>query len=71
MKALVVGGSVSGLAVGLFAPRRGVEVAIVDADPKTDPTQRFDEALARSIRRPTPQSAHSHAFLAGARGAER
>lgn len=66
MRALVIGGSVTGLAVGLFAARRGVEVTIVDADAETDPTLRFDEALARSVRRPTPQAAHSHAFLARA-----
>lgn len=68
MRALVIGGSVTGLAVGLFAARRGVEVTIVDADAETDPRQRFDEALARSVRRPTPQAAHSHAFLARAHG---
>ncbi len=66
MRALIVGGSVAGLATGLFAARRGVQVTIVDADPATDPKLRFDEALARSIRRPTPQAAHSHAFLARA-----
>lgn len=63
MKALVIGGSVTGLAVGLFAARRGVEVTIVDADDETDPGRRFDETVARSVRRPTPQAAHSHAFL--------
>ncbi len=66
MKALVLGGSIAGLSVGLFAARRGVDVTIVDADHATDPTRRFDEAAARSIRRPTPQSAHSHAFLSRA-----
>ncbi|MEM8621668.1 MAG: NAD-binding protein, partial [Actinomycetota bacterium] len=66
MSVVIVGGSVSGLSVGLFAARRGVEVTIVDADDATDPSLPFDEARARTTRRPTPQSAHSHAFLAKA-----
>ncbi len=64
MRAAVIGGSVSGLAFALFAAARGVEVTVLDADTEANPGLRIDESLVRTPRRPTPQSAHSHAFLA-------
>lgn len=64
MKVVVIGSSISGLAFSVFAARRGIQVSVLDADPMTDPALRPCESLARNPRRPTPQSAHSHAFLA-------
>ncbi len=66
MRIVVVGGSVAGLSVALFAARQGADVVILDSDEATDPNRRFDETVARSPRQPTPQAAHSHAFLSKA-----
>ncbi len=63
MRAVVIGGSVSGLSFAIFAAARGVDVTVLDADRDTNPVP-LDESLVRTPRRPTPQSAHSHAFLA-------
>ncbi len=66
MKVVIVGGSIAGLAMALFCSARGLQVTVIDADPEASPDRRIDEAMARSPRRPTPQAAHSHAFLARA-----
>ncbi len=62
---VVAGGSVAGLAMALFAARRGALVTVLEADEHAAP-QPFDESVARHPRWATPQAAHSHAFLARA-----
>ncbi len=64
MRAVVIGGSISGLAFAIFAAARGVRVTVLDADADANPDAPLNESLVRTPRRPTPQSAHSHAFLA-------
>ncbi len=59
--AVVLGGSVAGLATGLFLARQGVPVTVFDHDesvgrPVGDPS-------TADVRRSTPQAAHSHIFL--------
>ncbi|GAC1518210.1 MAG: hypothetical protein NVS1B12_10330 [Acidimicrobiales bacterium] len=60
-KAVVVGGSISGLAVGLALARRGVEVEIIERDPEAADVV---GDMATILRRGTPQARHSHASLA-------
>lgn len=61
---LVVGGSVAGLTAALALERRGVDVALVEADPATaGQGGGADDAP----RRATPQAGHSHTFLARCR----
>ena len=61
----VVGGSVAGLAAALFLARRGHQVTVLEKDPTPAPTTSSGAGEWR--RSATPQAAHSHAFLAGAR----
>ncbi len=62
---VVVGGSIAGLAMALFAARRGLRVVVVDADEAAGPVK-VDERAGRTPRWTTPQAAHSHAFLSRA-----
>ncbi len=64
MNVVIVGGSIAGLAAALFCSARGLQVTVLEADPAAATDRRIDETLVRSPRRPTPQAAHSHAFLA-------
>ncbi|CAN5440384.1 hypothetical protein BH10ACT1_BH10ACT1_33870 [soil metagenome] len=59
--AVVLGGSVAGLATGLFLARQGVAVTVFDHD-ETVGEPVADPATAE-VRRSTPQAAHSHIFL--------
>lgn len=65
-EALVIGGSVAGLATGLFLARKGVAVTVLDHDEAAG-TVPADPARAE-VRRSTPQAAHSHIFLSRLRG---
>jgi 2-polyprenyl-6-methoxyphenol hydroxylase-like FAD-dependent oxidoreductase len=62
-RAVVVGGSVAGLAAALALARAGLSVRVLEKDadpPPGDPEQAFRAWR----RRGTPQAHHSHAFLA-------
>ncbi|QXC61041.1 FAD-dependent oxidoreductase [Aquihabitans sp. G128] len=59
--AIVVGGSVAGLAAALFLARQGVTVTVLDHDAAVGSVP-IDAAQAE-VRRSTPQAAHSHIFL--------
>jgi 2-polyprenyl-6-methoxyphenol hydroxylase-like FAD-dependent oxidoreductase len=79
--ALVVGGSIAGLATALALSRRGIEVRLVESDETAAPglfdrgngqgrragNDPLTEDARRSPRRATPQASHSHAFLARCR----
>lgn len=58
----IVGGSVAGLSAALFLARRGHEVVVLEKDAAPTPADVAEAGGWR--RRPTPQAAHSHAFLA-------
>jgi 2-polyprenyl-6-methoxyphenol hydroxylase-like FAD-dependent oxidoreductase len=60
----ILGGSVSGLGTALFLARRGIPSEIFEQDPAALPVR---DAQVWGARRPTPQAAHSHAFLSEAR----
>jgi 2-polyprenyl-6-methoxyphenol hydroxylase-like FAD-dependent oxidoreductase len=62
-RAVVVGASIAGLAAALELAGRGMEVALVEADPAPDADSAEDAFLSWSRRR-VPQSRHSHVFLA-------
>jgi len=62
-RALVVGGSVAGLASALALARAGLSVRVLEQDAEPLPASP-EEAFARWQRRGVPQTRHSHAFLA-------
>ncbi|HET6952778.1 MAG TPA: FAD-dependent oxidoreductase [Acidimicrobiales bacterium] len=65
---VIVGGSIAGLGLALACANRGVPVHVVEADPEASGTGGVPaEAARRAPRRSTPQSAHSHTFLARTR----
>lgn len=64
-RVVVVGGSVAGLSSALFLARRGHAVVVLEKD--ATPTPVDVDAAGGWRRRPTPQAAHSHAFLARTR----
>ena len=59
----VVGGSVAGLAAGIFLARDGHDVVVLERDRAPDAATPV-EAFAHWERRGAPQVRHSHAFLA-------
>lgn len=61
----IVGGSVAGLSAALFLARRGHQVVVLEKDATPTPVDLAD--VGGWHRRPTPQVAHSHAFLARSR----
>ena len=62
-RALVVGGSVAGLACAQALAREGLSVLVLEKDP--DPLPATPDEAFESWRRPgVPQARHSHAFLA-------
>lgn len=62
-RAAVAGAGIAGLATALALAERGAEVVMLEPDP-APPALDVEEAFARWSRRRTPQSRHSHAFLA-------
>ena len=64
-RVVIVGGSVAGLSAALFLARRGHPVVVLEKD--ATPTPGDATEAGRWRRRPTPQAAHSHAFLARTR----
>jgi 2-polyprenyl-6-methoxyphenol hydroxylase-like FAD-dependent oxidoreductase len=59
--ALIVGGSISGLAGALALSRHDYDVEILERDPNPPPDT-IDGAHAHWLRPTVPQAAHSHAF---------
>jgi 2-polyprenyl-6-methoxyphenol hydroxylase-like FAD-dependent oxidoreductase len=66
-QAVVVGGSIAGLASALALARAGVSVRVLERDPEPLPDS-AESAFAHWQRRGTPQLRHSHGFLARLRG---
>jgi flavin-dependent dehydrogenase len=64
-RVVVVGGSVAGLSTALFLARRGIPATVLEKDATPTPSSSTEAGSWR--RRPTPQAAHSHAFLARSR----